>query len=174
MTGLDLTAIAGRVPEWYAAPWTYDFEGDQWWVGYATDNPLAGLIATVPDYGERLAEFIAHAREDIPALLAEVQRLTAELAAMTELHDQKHRDWQMADNARQGLLVDRTNLRADLQLYEPARHGDASYWVHACGFVEVWSGDWTPTDGGCDACESGSDLPADWQPLYIRRGGEPS
>jgi hypothetical protein len=77
-------------------------------------------------------------------------------------------------SAVQDSAKDVPDLLAELARYEPAGHGDASYWVHACGWVEVWSGDWTPTDGGCDACESGSDIPADWQPLYIRRGGEPS
>jgi hypothetical protein len=39
-------------------------------------------------------------------------------------------------------------------------------WLHRCGHVEGWDVAWKPADGGCDACESGSDNPADWQPLY--------
>jgi hypothetical protein len=152
MTGLDLPAIVAR------------------------KKLVEGAAKAFARRSGRAMDYFAAVQDsakDVPALLAEVERLTAELAAMTELHDQKHRDWQAADNARQGLLVDRGNLRADLQLYEPAHYGAASFWVHACGWVEVWTGDGAPTGGG-HACESGSDIPADWQPLYIRRGGEPS
>lgn len=79
---LDLDAIRARVPWHYPATWTVEPApvGDEHLVLYATDDPRAGLVATVPDYGYALAEFIAHARTDVPALLAEVERLTAELA----------------------------------------------------------------------------------------------
>lgn len=60
-----------------------------------------------------------------------IAHLRAELKAMTELHDRKHRDWQEADNARQRLLVERASARADVQLMRPARTGE-SVWV-ACG-----------------------------------------
>jgi hypothetical protein len=66
------------------------------------------------------------------------------------------------------------DLLAELARYEPAGHGNAVYWLHACGHIEWFAAEWRPEDGGCDGCESGSDIPADWQPLYIRRGGEPS
>jgi len=74
---LDLDAIRHRVPLGHEGPWYVEFDEEtgRWSVGYPSDNPLAGLIATVPDYGHHLAEFIAHARQDVPALLAEVDRL---------------------------------------------------------------------------------------------------
>lgn len=82
---LDIEAIRRRVPDVYPAPWTVTSgTDDDWYVAYATSNPLAGLVATVPDYGINLADFIAHAREDIPALIAEVERLRTGGARPTE------------------------------------------------------------------------------------------
>jgi hypothetical protein len=49
-------------------------------------------------------------------LPAELSSAVGHLTAMTDLHDAKHLDWRAADNARQRLLVERENLRADLQL----------------------------------------------------------
>jgi hypothetical protein len=52
---------------------------------------------------------------------------------------------------------------------EPARSGHGNRGIplyrHECGHVESLSA--PPEDGGCDACESGSPDPADWQPLYV-------
>jgi hypothetical protein len=89
---LDLDAIRARVPTHYDAPWRVEYleasadDADRWLVGYATDNPLAGLVAAVPDYGEDLAEFIAHARTDVPALLAALARSRAANQALGEQH----------------------------------------------------------------------------------------
>lgn len=40
-------------------------------------------------------------------------------------------------------------------------------YIHVCGHAE-WIGDRERDElgGGCDACESGSDNPLDWSPLY--------
>ena len=47
--------------------------------------PCCGLVAeTVPICGEGDAEFIAHVREDVPYLLDEITRLTAESEALRE------------------------------------------------------------------------------------------
>lgn len=80
LTRQRLAEIADRIPHGYPGPWTVTpaKNGDgglDWLIGYPTDNPDAGLVATVPDYGEGLAEFIAHARQDVVDLLAEVHRL---------------------------------------------------------------------------------------------------
>ena len=83
---LDLAAIEARMPAVYDGPWYVQPADDgRWLVGYPTDNPKAGLIATVPDYGEHLAEFIAAARTDVPALVAEVRRLRAARVAAEPL-----------------------------------------------------------------------------------------
>ena len=73
--------IRESIPTVYSPPWTVhpDMDDDVWRVMYATDNPLAGLVAEVPDYGAHLAEFIATARAAVPELLAEVDRLRARL-----------------------------------------------------------------------------------------------
>jgi hypothetical protein len=83
-----LREIEKTVPAGYSAPWTVDPIDEDgvlrgWAVGYCRDGvapelrELCGLVATVPDYGERLAEFIAQARTAVPELVAEVKRLTA-------------------------------------------------------------------------------------------------
>lgn len=51
--------------------------------------------------------------------------------------------------------------------------GDLPLWVHACHFaVEAMTDEYRRTEalGGCDACESGSDDPTDWRPLYVPAG----
>ena len=77
-----LAEIAATSPH-YEGPWTYDLDDDglDWVVLYPSNTPLAGRVATVPDYGEYLAEFIAGARTAVPELLAEVKRLRAVEAA---------------------------------------------------------------------------------------------
>lgn len=69
-----LEDIRRSIPTSYAGPWTVhpDTTDDQWRISYATKNPLAGLVATVPDYGENLAHFIAETRVDVPWLMAEL------------------------------------------------------------------------------------------------------
>lgn len=73
--------IRDSIPTVYGPPWTVhpDMEDSTWRVMYATDHPLAGLVAVVPDYGAHLAEFIAAARAAVPELLVEVGRLRDEL-----------------------------------------------------------------------------------------------
>lgn len=77
--------IRDSIPTAYGPPWTVhpDMEADVWRVMYATDHPLAGLVAEVPDYGAHLAEFIATARAAVPELLAEIGRLRAEVATLS-------------------------------------------------------------------------------------------
>jgi hypothetical protein len=61
----------------FTAPWHVDYEmTDGYWpVSYSTDNPLAGLMARVPDYGVNAAFFIAESATFVPELLAELDRL---------------------------------------------------------------------------------------------------
>lgn len=74
--------IRESIPAVYGPPWSVhpDMDDDTWHVMYATDHPLAGLVAVVPDYGAHLAEFIATARAALPELLDEIDRLREELA----------------------------------------------------------------------------------------------
>lgn len=48
----------------------------------------------------------------------------------------------------------------------PAMKGKWQLWMHECGHVEHWEEGTAPADGGCDACESGSNNASDWRPLY--------
>ena len=90
-TPRTLDAIERAVPAGYAPPWTVEpwFDGEQrdvlrgWLVGYDRTGiapelrDLCGTVATVPDYGESLAQFIAAARTAVPAMAAEIRRLYA-------------------------------------------------------------------------------------------------
>lgn len=68
-------AITEHGPLWVV--WKPDDEGDSYRVPAITgDGPN----------GEALAQFIAHARQDIPDLLAEVERLLAVIDRVRELH----------------------------------------------------------------------------------------
>ncbi|MFD6240573.1 hypothetical protein ACFWFV_13775 [Streptomyces diastaticus] len=78
-----LAEIAARIKAATAGPWCTDgaeiYQGDEYswdafWVGET-------CRADEADGGTVDAAFIAHARTDVPALLAEVERLRAELAA---------------------------------------------------------------------------------------------
>lgn len=79
-----LAEIRESIPPEYPAPWEthHEMVDGYWLIGYATDNPLAGLVAKVPDYGFYLAEFIAAARAAVPELLAEVDRLSKRVAEL--------------------------------------------------------------------------------------------
>ncbi|MEU0236815.1 hypothetical protein ABZ234_03925 [Nocardiopsis sp. NPDC006198] len=67
----------------FGTDWSYDDSDDGWTVSYATDHPQAGHLATVADYGEHVADLIAHAPRDLAALLAEVDRLRGVLDSIT-------------------------------------------------------------------------------------------
>lgn len=87
-TALDLAAIRSTIPASYPGPWYVHLDDDgQWLVGYLTSNPLGGLVAAVPDYGQQFAAFIAAARTNIPALLAEVDRLREQAFAQKPVID---------------------------------------------------------------------------------------
>ena len=79
---MDLQAIEARLE---AAPEPEKWQVEEGWEGYRVfykddgpgDLPIAEEICQGTDSGEALAEFIAHAPEDIAALVTEVERLRA-------------------------------------------------------------------------------------------------
>ena len=79
---MDLQPIEARLE---AAPEPEKWQVEEGWEGYRVfykddgpgDLPIAEGICQGTDGGEALAEFIAHAPEDIRALIAEVKRLEA-------------------------------------------------------------------------------------------------
>ena len=63
-----------------------------------------------------------------------------------------------------------TQLRHLADAMPRAVQGQFPYWQHQCGHIEAFTAEQLEEiQGGCDACESGSDDPTDWQPLYTRR-----
>lgn len=86
LSGERLEEIRRTVPEAYRPPWhwqpTYDMDG--WEIRYPADHPQAGLVATLPGYGENLAFFIAEARSAVPELLGEISRLYAQVAELEQ------------------------------------------------------------------------------------------
>lgn len=79
----QLDAIRRREAKATAGPWSHWSGWEQWdhsVMSYELDDAptVANIIPELDD-----AEFIAHAREDVPALLAEVERLRA-LTTVTE------------------------------------------------------------------------------------------
>jgi hypothetical protein len=87
----EVREIAGPVAHyttpWRAVPPVGGAIGgdDQWRVGYATDNPLAGLIATTPDYGQMyIADWIALMS---PALAEPLAELLDGVADVIDGHD---------------------------------------------------------------------------------------
>lgn len=90
---MDTTEIEARLA---AAPesrsWKVQSEWDDYLVCYTDGTPgyfsIAEKICQGRDGVEALAEFIAHAPEDIRALLDEVKRLQAQIDAVKALHCQ--------------------------------------------------------------------------------------
>ncbi|MGY1579204.1 hypothetical protein [Streptomyces sp. MN13] len=97
LTDARLAEITARVEAATPGPWRTDgWEIYQGGEGEAPDlMKWIGETCRVDDYdGSRNdADFIAHAREDVPALLAEVQRLKAELAGARERALHEAADW---------------------------------------------------------------------------------
>lgn len=77
---LDLDAIKARIDAAAPGPWYTD--------GY--DNVVTeqgDLLSDTPD-AELTAQFIAHSREDVPALVAEVERRRWQARMVRQLHQQ--------------------------------------------------------------------------------------
>ena len=76
-TTLDLEAIKARCEAATAGPWQAYFttHGDPY-VAEEGRPKFGMVVSTSPDdYGRANCQFIAHARTDIPALIAEIERL---------------------------------------------------------------------------------------------------
>ena len=98
---MDLQAIEARLE---AAPEPEKWQVEEGWEGYRVfykddgpgDLPIAEEICQGKDSGQALAEFIAHAPEDIRALIDEVTELREQIAQEIEVHMRRH------DNAQIG------------------------------------------------------------------------
>lgn len=85
LTNDQLRAIEGRKATAWRGPWTVQNVPAAAFVEIGTPD---GPIAQVSVHLRADAEFIAHARQDVPALLGEVQRLTAENHKLQRDEDQ--------------------------------------------------------------------------------------
>lgn len=79
---IDLDAIEARAEAATAGPWHGEHDefgcvhvGDYGWVASGPQGQSPDYDGGTGDQGKADAEFIAHAREDVPALVAEVRRL---------------------------------------------------------------------------------------------------
>lgn len=68
---------------------------------------------------------------------------------------------------RSGVLarLDRIAAQVPQHATAAACSAGAPLYQHRCGRIEAFAE--LPSGGGCDACESGSDNPADWRALYV-------
>jgi hypothetical protein len=90
MTDEERQAITARVEAATPGPWTAGEDVETAGEIYAGDDRVPVLHGP-PFEGPRTEDmsFIAHARTDVPALLAEVERLRAELHAHEVAHDRR-------------------------------------------------------------------------------------
>lgn len=84
MTDEELSEIDARAEAATPGPWVPDYESGHVYPG----KERGCIVCTLDDPCVRNTEnndlaFIAHAREDVPALVTEVRRLSADLTAMT-------------------------------------------------------------------------------------------
>lgn len=95
----DIDAIEARANAATAAPWEYATGSE---TGYAEMLNIPSWDAISIDIREQDAAFIAHARTDIPALIAYVRELEAEIAASTEhLNGLVHHDLEHIEALRE-------------------------------------------------------------------------
>ena len=89
----ELLAAATPGP-WVSTPtfWKHmERVPDQWWYAIDTTGPVAAYVQRENAFGPANAEFIAAAPDAVAFLLAEVDRLRAELAAVLAIHIREDR-----------------------------------------------------------------------------------
>jgi pimeloyl-ACP methyl ester carboxylesterase len=98
-TELDLNAIQGRVDAASSGPWEATAQGGIEQRNYSGPGEVFDSIASVREHGDWM--FIAHAREDVAALLAEIAELNASRDLAFKIRDnaidQANREKQRGD-----------------------------------------------------------------------------
>lgn len=91
LTPLDIGAIKARADAATPGPWIRFYEGSHDWVIGRVEDPQTSAVAQVYEYAANNYEadtaFIAAARTDVPALVAEVERLHKALTDLKRDHD---------------------------------------------------------------------------------------
>lgn len=85
-TALDLDAIEARANAATEGPWTAYPDGFVWTKQPILGDPVSGSVELAD------AQFIAAARQDVPALVAEVRRLRAALGQIADMCDCRRGD----------------------------------------------------------------------------------
>jgi len=91
MNAEQLNAIKERAAKATTGPWYYEVDGDLFANGetvltpFVTKHDIPILKMKNDD-----ATFLAHAREDVPALVAEVEQLQAEIERVDALYSEKY------------------------------------------------------------------------------------
>ena len=78
-------------------PWEQVAESGEWWIS-GPDIERHFVIDTTNGVNAQNADFIAAAREAVPALLAEVERLTAEVRRHEEAEHQREMEHEAAND----------------------------------------------------------------------------
>lgn len=114
---IDLEAIEARLKAATPGPWINRPEKS--FNVQSVNKNIASCFRT------ENADFIAHSREDIPALLAEVERLNAELYPEKELEEQRAKRWEAEKRLLQktreqlaSVTAERDAAIADINLLE--------------------------------------------------------
>lgn len=116
---LDLDAIEARANAATPGPWFND--SHEIYAGENTDIPaMSEWIGETcdprrPDHGAANAEFVAAARTDVPALVAEIRRLTADV-------DMWRRTVTRTEQGRARAIADNDRLATELQQARAALH----------------------------------------------------
>jgi hypothetical protein len=115
MTALDLNAIKARAEAATPGPWAAGTDAyaelHPWELSISRQYPLIEMDTN--GQGGHDAQFIAHAREDVPALIAEVEMLRTIIADVAEKFE---RNAERQDAANQiGMLVLASDLRKAVQ-----------------------------------------------------------
>ena len=103
---LDLEAIKARAAAATEGPWEWDNPtiGQHWsrpepWATVVDDEVNCGGYcyggSSSPIKSDADGQFIAHAREDVPALVAEVERLQAKVAAFADIEEAHNGSYRM-------------------------------------------------------------------------------
>lgn len=82
MTDTELTVIERRAQAAMPGPWHLAICCDEYGGVDGRSNIEVGAIDVADDVADNDADFIAHAREDTPALIAEIRRLRQGLARL--------------------------------------------------------------------------------------------
>jgi hypothetical protein len=165
MTDIDLNAIRSRASSATAGPWAYRANRDIHDSAIRTEETHQPIASAVSHDD---AEFIAHAREDIPALLSELARLTEVSERFADLlysvPGKHERALSLITTHR--VVVEERDALAAMMADAPHAYGCATSWTQPCP-CDCWKSDTNPnaalsetpeltTPEGLDALPPGS------------------